>query len=168
MWRPRRHQAALAATISLSQRRPCRCIASSGGLNILRVGLHLRCIFPCYAAEHAIIHLDRYLYRLYDRRTNSRNLGRRYALLFGSVAQCRRCLCGVVARVSSVKMIATRLNQLLKNEKNLRHESAPSPLLVRMHPRGDRRPDGVSDLNLLPGFSSFCHLRRADLEVAGI
>jgi hypothetical protein len=74
----------------------------------LRVGLHLRCIFPCYAAEHAIIHLDRYLYRLYDRRTNSRDLGRRHALLFGSVAQCRRCLCGVVARVSSVKMIGAR------------------------------------------------------------
>jgi hypothetical protein len=32
-------------------------------------------IFPCYAAEHGIIHLDRYLYRLYDRRTNSRDLG---------------------------------------------------------------------------------------------
>ena len=123
-----------------------------GRLAFLRVGLHLRCIFPCYAAEHAIIHLDRYLYRLHHRRTNSRNLGRRYALLFGSVAQCRRCLCGVVARVSSVNMIATRLNQLLKNEKNLRHESAPSPLLVRMHPRGDRRPDDVSDLDLLPGF----------------
>src|ERR1700722_15777112 len=79
----------------------------TGALNILRVGLHLRCIFPCYAAKHAIIHLDRFLYRLDDRWTNSRNLGRRYALLFGSVAQCRRRLRGVVARVSSVKMIAT-------------------------------------------------------------
>jgi hypothetical protein len=137
-----------------------------GALSILRVGLHLRCTFPCYAAEHAIIHLDRYLYRLYDRRTNSRNLGWRYALLFGSVAQCRRCLCGVVARVSSVNMIATRLNQLLKNEKNLRHESAPSPLLVRMHPPGDRWPHNASDLHLL--WALRLSVIWADLQVAGI
>ena len=137
-----------------------------GALSILRVGLHLRCTFPCYAAEHAIIHLDRYLYRLYDRRTNSRNLGWRYALLFGSVAQCRRCLCGVVARVSSVNMIATRLNQLLKNEKNLRHESAPSPLLVRMHPPGDRWPHNASDLDLL--WALRLSVIWADLQVAGI
>jgi hypothetical protein len=137
-----------------------------GRLAFLRVGLHLRCTFPCYAAEHAIIHLDRYLYRLYDRRANSRNLGWRYALLFGSVAQCRRCLCGVVARVSSVNMIATRLNQLLKNEKNLRHESAPSPLLVRMHPPGDRWPHNASDLDLL--WALRLSVIWADLQVAGI
>jgi hypothetical protein len=63
-------------------------------------GRDLSYIFACYAAEHGIIHLDRYLHRLYDRRTNSRDLGWRHALLFGSVAQRRRRRCGSVARVA--------------------------------------------------------------------
>lgn len=95
-----------------SQRRAVAPLYSAKwALNILRVGLHLRCIFPCYAAEHAIIHLDRYLYRLYDRRTNSGDLGRRHALLLGSAAQWRRRRCGAVARVASVKMIVPTVLQ---------------------------------------------------------
>jgi hypothetical protein len=64
------------------------------------LGRDLRDIFPCYVAQHGIIYLDRYLYRLYDRRTNSRDLGWRHALLFGSVAQWRWRRCGSVARVA--------------------------------------------------------------------
>jgi hypothetical protein len=33
---------------------------------------------------------------------------------------------------------------------------------------GDKWPDDAPDLELLPGFSSFCHLRRAELKAAGI
>src|SRR5580692_9232971 len=87
-------------------------------------------MFPCYAAEHAIIRLDRYLYRLHDRRNNSRNLGRRYALLFGRVAQCRRWLCGVVARVSSVKLIAIPLNQLLSRTVGWQRRDCAVPTLT--------------------------------------
>jgi hypothetical protein len=71
--------------------------------------------------SHAIIHLDWYLYWLYDRWTYFRSLGWRHALLFGSVAQWCRRLCGTVARIASVKMTeatTTRLSVCPKSRGN--------------------------------------------------
>lgn len=63
-----------------------------------------RSVLAMLSCRHGISYLDRDICWLYDRWTYPRNLGWRHDLLFGRTAQWCRCLCGVVARVASVKV----------------------------------------------------------------